>query len=131
MTRKAAYSEGDAWRDVRATALAIRDAAQRVGGSSPGVVTFLRGEAAHLTLLADAMLAQLADGLHANPAMVIYGLNPPEVMSRRVYAIEYRHTKDGKDYRHDFDRGVSMSRVDGARGIMLRRPDGKPLAKEF
>jgi len=81
---------------------------------------------------AEGMIAQLGRGIHANPPLVIYG-NPPrgaELMSRRVYAIEYKHTGDGQDYRHDCAAGVSMfAQGDGT--IILQRPDGRPLSKEL
>jgi len=83
-----------------------------------GIVELLRG--------------QVARGLHTNPPLVIYA-NPPrggELMSRRVYAVEYKHADDGEDYRHDCSRGVAMFAVPGG-GILLQRPDRKPLSKDF
>lgn len=85
-----------------------------------------------LSQIARDMQAQLARGVHANPPLIIYG-NPPkgaELMSRRVYAIEYQHAGDRQDYRHDCARGVSMfAQGDGT--IILQRPDRRPLSQEF
>lgn len=54
-----------------------------------------------------------------NPGLAIYS-NPGGVMGTKVYAIEYRHAEDGKDYRHDFDTAVRMIALENG-DILLKR----------
>lgn len=50
-------------------------------------------------------------------------------MSGRVYAIEYKHTADGKNYRHDFGSGIDMvARRDGK---IVISGDGKRVWEDF
>lgn len=80
---------------------------------------------------ADVMLGQLAKGIHANPPLTVFSLaNPPhgrgapQLMSRHLYTIEYRHAKNGKDYYHDFKPGTQMlAQSDGS--VLIRRPGAK------
>lgn len=117
-----AVSEREAWRIVQRDARALAQS------------TNMPARARRLEKLAATMLAQLDRGVHANPPIVTY-FNPPrggELMSRRVYAVEYKHAGDGQDYRHDFKGGVEMYAARGGPGsILLWRPDGKPLSREF
>lgn len=64
---------------------------------------------AGIKLVALSMARKARAGLHANPGLVIFG-NPKKwtVMARRVFGIEYRHKQDGQDYRHDFEKPVTM-----------------------
>lgn len=51
-------------------------------------------------------------------------------MSGRVYAIQYRHRKDGLDYEHKFAPGVELrTNRDGT--VELERPDGRRLWRDF
>lgn len=51
-------------------------------------------------------------------------------LSHRVYAVQYRHAEDGKDYEHKFGRGVCMELLsDGS--VRLYHSQGKPLFGEF
>lgn len=72
-----------------------------------------------------------------NPPLTILG-NPPlpsglrivRQLSRRVYAVEYKHIQDGDDYRHDFGSGVCMELLsDGS--IRIYSMTGKRLWKNF
>jgi len=127
----ATRSERAAWSEVRDLVKRIlqltRDAAPHSSS-----VTKAREAAFELSNLAGSMLDQLGRGIHANPPIVIYG-NPPkggELMSRGKYGVEYKHADDGEDYRHDCSAGVSMYAVPGG-GILLQRPDRRPLSREF
>jgi hypothetical protein len=99
-----------------------------------------------LVRLANRMRAQLVEGVHENPPLVVYG-NPPigfrgakqvsgrfaGKMSSNVYEVRYRHFEDDKDYRHPFEPGTDMwAIVDrGERQILLTRDDGAPLWEDF
>lgn len=64
-----------------------------------------------------------------NPPLMIVG-NPPSDWSRRVYAIQYKHVKDGKDYEHEFEPGVCLrANKDGT--VTIYRNDGRPVWEEF
>lgn len=52
-----------------------------------------------------------------------------ELMSERVYALEYQHEEDGENYRHDFGPGVEMWALDD--GTVLLRHPRKLLWGEF
>lgn len=128
-----AHSETAAWHVVAVKVRQMLDLLVNSGGLlSFQSVKAITARLLELDKIAADMEAQLARGLHANPALIVYG-NPPkggELMSRRVYAVEYQHSKDGEDYRHDCSRGVNMWALgDGA--ILLQRPDRKPLSREF
>lgn len=98
-------------------------------------------------------LAQQAQmGYHANPAMVIYG-NPPAqltkagrfsrdikgpmtlkgIISHEAHAILYRHVKDGKPYRHDFEHPTTLLAVErnGQNDVVITSPDGNPVWQDF
>jgi hypothetical protein len=120
-------SERVAWQQVREGVKRILQLTVKEADRFAAV----RDVAWQLDSLAADMLDQVRRGVHANPPLVIYG-NPPkggELMSRRVYAVEYKHAGDGEDYRHDCGAGVNMYAV--GKGILLQRPDGKPLSREF
>ncbi len=52
------------------------------------------------------------------------------LQSRRVFALSYTHAEDGRNYEHEFARGVTLElHPDGS--IRLYRPDGLPLWREF
>jgi hypothetical protein len=57
--------------------------------------------------------------------------NPPHVdVSDRVYEIRYRHSADGKDYKHVFKSGVCAQLLaDGS--VRLYHKSGKPLMREY
>lgn len=64
-----------------------------------------------------------------NPALP-RGLRVSRQLSRRVFAIQYKHVQDGKDYQHDFASGVCMELLnDGS--IRVYSMTGKRLWKVF
>lgn len=67
--------------------------------------------------------------LRKNPALAIVG-NPPSDWSDRVYAIQYRHKQDRRDYEHEFEPGVCLrANKDGS--VTLYRKDGRPIWEDF
>lgn len=68
-----------------------------------------------------------------NPPLVAFAnpsRRPVAQLSRRVYAIQYRHTEDGKDYTHDFKGGVCMELLaDGS--IRIYSMSGRKLFGDF
>jgi hypothetical protein len=65
-----------------------------------------------------------------NPRRTNHHLEGAELLSDRVIEIAYVHAQDGQEYQHDFSPGVRMLLLrDGT--VELRRPDGKPLWKDF
>lgn len=121
-------SESKAWRQVQ-------DIAHQLGGSTSPET---RAAARSLHQLAREMRAQLVVGIHENPMLAIVG-NPPrrrarsmdgDVWSRRVYAIQYKHARDGKNYEHEFQPGVCLhGNADGT--VTIYRNDGRPVWEEF
>ncbi len=72
---------------------------------------------------------------YENPALAVFG-NPGRgrrvtaQLSKRVYAVQYRHVEDGKSYQHKFGAGVCMELLsDGS--VRLYHRDGKPLFGDF
>jgi hypothetical protein len=52
------------------------------------------------------------------------------ILSRRALAAEYVHTENGQNYRHDFQRGVTIEALpDGS--VRMFRADGKPIIRDF
>lgn len=130
-----AESEGISWRAVEIMADAIlgalddRHAGRIPWGTAGNDIEF---RAYRIREIARALRGQVTRGLHTNPALVVYG-NPPrggELMSRRVYAVEYQHAADKQDYRHDCARGVSLYAL-GDGTLLLQRPDRKSLSRAF
>jgi hypothetical protein len=141
-----AYSERKAWR-------AVRTIAQRLA-SHEEPRTGDEADLGALVTLADYMLEQLGRGVHANPALAIFGVNPPRkagLLSDNVQAVLYRHVTDGKDYVHPFGKGVTVvNKRDGSTvvraavsarsgvratllsdgSVLLRHPT-KPLWRDF
>lgn len=114
-------SESAAWREV-----------QRVAGELKGSRFEHVASAGHqLDRLAREMRAQLIEGVHENPSMLAIVGNPGRSdWSNRVYAIQYKHAKDRKDYEHEFEPGVCLrSNKDGS--VTLYRHDGRPVWDEF
>lgn len=132
-----AYSERKAWG-------AVAKIGKRVAGE----------DGAALATLAEYMLEQLGKGVHINPALAIFGANPPRVvgvLSNEVQAVFYRHVSDGKDYVHPFGKGVKViNKRDGStvvraavsarsgvratllsNGSVLLRHPTKPLWRDF
>lgn len=76
----------------------------------------------------NAMIQQLALGIHANPASIpLLGRDRNRIggerMSNRVLAVEYQHQEDGKEYRHDFRPGVQMiAEADGNIRLQHSKP---------
>lgn len=71
--------------------------------------------------------------LYQNPPLVAFanpGRKLVSTLSNRVYAVQYRHADDFKDYQHKFGAGVCMELLsDGS--VRLYHRDGKPLFQEF
>lgn len=70
-----------------------------------------------------------------NPPVVIFG-NPPrqltvaKILSRDVQELWYKHSYNGHQYYHPFDKGVTLQLLsDGS--LRFVRPDGKPLWQMF
>ena len=68
-----------------------------------------------------------------NPSLVTFANPRARVtaqLSKRVYAVQYRHVEDGQDYEHTFKTGVCMELLsDGSVRIYSR--SGKPLWGDF
>lgn len=95
-----AYSERKAWAAVRTIARRLRPTRDDD-----------RTDVAALGVLADYMLEQLGKGVHVNPALAIFGANPPRragILSNEVQAVLYRHAGNGRDYVHPFGKGVRV-----------------------
>jgi hypothetical protein len=124
------HSESTAWREVQHRLAAL----SRLLAFAIHHNDEAEAHIEKLIALADTMRSQLAHGQHTNPPLVMYGLNPPtaaQVVSHRVYAIEYKHDTDGKNYRHEFTPGVTLCTDARFLQLTLNRPDRKPLAKVF
>lgn len=97
----APHSERDAWRKVKGVAI---DLDAHTGRKGP---KWLRAAGDRLFDIADAMLAQLGAGVHANPrrnpTLAVIG-NPP---MGRVVEIRYRRDRGSHPgyYKHTFKRG--------------------------
>ncbi len=144
MTTRAPRSEREAWEDV---AEAANQARINVTDWTPAR---MRSTMENIMALAQAMKKQVDSGVHTNPVtrdlrpnptLAIWG-NPPgsvrvsfhRKMSGNVFAIEYNHAKDHKDYRHDFDPGADMVAAvtgDGQRVILIMARDGRELWEDF
>lgn len=114
-------SETAAWREVQ-------DAAAELRGSRFEHVVRIGKQ---LDQLARSMRAQLIEGVHENPALMIVG-NPKggSEWSNRVLEIRYVHRKDRKQYTHPFDPGVSL-RANRDGSVTIYRPDGLPVWDDF
>lgn len=64
-----------------------------------------------------------------NPALAILA-NPGRTLSREVHSLAYRHTEDGKAYRHDFEGPVN-ARLNRDGSVTLRHRDGKRIWDDF
>lgn len=55
------------------------------------------------------------------------------LMGRQVFAIEYQHQEDGKDYRHDFEGGpvVMWALPNGDILLTRKRPEDGPVWEDF
>lgn len=82
-----------------------------------------------LTLLGE-LLDQVEAGIHTNPALVIYGNPPGRHIGREVYGVEYRHAKDGKDYRHDFEGGAELWGLEDG-SLLIRSRKGRRHWEDF
>lgn len=115
-------SESRAWREVQDIGAELR------GSKNPSIAD----AGARLNQLAREMRAQLVEGVHENPMLAIVG-NPQRGRSdwsNRVYAIQYKHAKDGKNYEHEFEPGVCLrANKDGS--VTIYRKDGRPVWEEF
>lgn len=72
---------------------------------------------------------QVSRGYHRNPGFRIVG-----VIGDDVHSVAYRHSADGKFYKHDFERGsahaVAVER-NGKHDILITSMTGVPLWDEF
>lgn len=116
-------SEREAWEDVGEWAA---QALQRLGGRADSVTKNLLNA---IIAKEEKMTAQLRDVGHVNPPLTVFSLvNPPtrgaQLMSDRLYTIEYKHKGNGKNYFHDFKKGTLMHALpDGS--IRISRPGAK------
>ena len=67
-----------------------------------------------------------------NPPLAIFANPPGEVQGQQVYAVEYQHAEDGKNYRHDFVDRVELVALPNGDALLRRanRADG-PLWEDF
>jgi hypothetical protein len=84
-----------------------------------------------------ALRRQVAKGFHANP--------PPFEGKRfnagiavgkigdDVHEVRYRHTKDGRDYKHEFNGDAEVYAIQrgNRRDLLITHRDGSPLWDEF
>ena len=64
-----------------------------------------------------------------NPPLTVFNRNPPDLMSRRVWALSYRHEADGEDYEHEFAPGVEMESLED--GSLLLSHPSRPIWRDF
>ncbi len=139
-------SEKAAWLMVKEIA---NEVARMVRGSSGRIDAGRLSMAAEdLISEADKMLGQLQQGIHENPsgrrknpALIVWPnpgsvlvVKPFRLLSQQAIALAYKHTDDGKDYEHDFRRGVQIvaGELDnGQRVVVLTRPDGREVWELF
>jgi hypothetical protein len=111
------FSERTSWETVHAIGEHLYGAAHNHPGAA-------KDYGAQLMMLADDMLLQLQEGIHENPALAVLGNPPAKVvgtLSRRLYELRYKHAADGKDYRHPFGPGATVSLLaDGSVWIHAR-----------
>lgn len=98
-------SEKKAWAGVVQEAKAIKSLLS-IGKTQRAVAV-----ADRLLEIAQAMQAQLASGVHANPR----NISRPTILSHHVQAIAYVHEKDGGQYVHGF-ADVELNEKDLKRG---------------
>lgn len=81
----------------------------------------------------DTLLAQVGRGVHPNPLLAVYGLNPGHCFSEHVMAVVYVHKEDGELYCHGFgnaDLGLTTHR-DGSLTIRgMRERTGVRMVAE-
>lgn len=97
--RRNPHSERTAWATVAAKAAEIARLSRDPHS---------RTKAKAIDHIARQMLVQLERGVHANPALAVFGANPP-LLSRDVQAVLYRHAENGKDYVHPFGTGTTVT----------------------
>jgi len=67
--------------------------------------------------------------LRRNPPLTVFNRNPPEVLSRRVWALSYRHEEDGEDYEHEFGPNVELETLED--GSLLVSHPSRPIWRDF
>jgi hypothetical protein len=75
--------------------------------------------------------AQVGAGYHANPYKSLEFVG---TLSDDVHSVAYTHHHDGKDYRHNFQKGsASLIAIvrHGKRDLILTSAEGVPLWDEF
>ena len=129
-----AISEHEAWTKVQSHALRILERK-----ATPSI----HDAAERIRSWAEVMLAQLDQGLHENPPLAIWAnpKNPAtlritfsEMLSRRVYNVQYKHVTDGQDYEHPFGPGVDLVSAltnDGGKIVVLVGRQGQDLWADF
>lgn len=133
-------SETQAWEDVKKLVRLLSRARGEMIGETLTV----------LDELADQMLEQVGNGIHANPGRKSRG----RVLSESALALVYQHSEDGQFYVHGFGEREPTLKVDeqkksftlsgvplGGSGVTvtverdgsvrLHRPDGKQLWRDF
>jgi hypothetical protein len=142
--RQGEYSEGESLSRIIGLAEQVRTTVRAytaIKGVQADAMSHAATLLAELMGVARSLLGQVAKGVHTNPPLVVYGLNPPRrnfeakraargIMSHRVLGLEYKHARDREDYRHDFSRGVQMYALDTG-DILLTHEKGVNLWKEF
>ena len=64
-----------------------------------------------------------------NPPLTVFNHNPPELLSRRVWGLTYRHEEDGEDYVHEFEPDVEMETLEDG-SLLLSHPT-RPIWRDF
>jgi hypothetical protein len=87
-------------------------------------------------IILSRLRSQVAGGYHENPSSSrMY--EPFKIigpLGRDVHVIAYKHAKDGKNYKHDFQRGsaeILAVERHGKKELLITSPDGVPLWDEF
>lgn len=83
--------------------------------------------------IAKALREQVGEGYHKNPGVY----EPFKIVGKMgddVHSVAYRHVRDRKLYKHDFQRGSAEVLAvirHGKHDLLITSPDGKPLWDEF
>lgn len=80
--------------------------------------------------------SQVEEGYHRNPSSsrMYEPFRIVGVIGKDVHSVAYKHAKDGKPYKHDFERNsaeVLAVERHGKRELLITSPEGVPLWDEF
>lgn len=100
--------------------------------SDPHVASEIHGVIADLRIMRE----NVAEGFHRNPSSsrTYEPFRVVGVIGKDVHGIAYKHAKDGKLYKHDFEtRSAQVLAVErhGKRELLIASTDGVPLWDEF